>query len=57
MNEHREDIQTDESVPSWERPGCFRRGCEPHHGELLWWPAYEGFCSDSLAGCLVLSVP
>ena len=35
MDDHREDIQIEQPVPPWERPGCFRMDCEPHRGELL----------------------
>ena len=37
MDEHREGIQADKPIPPWERPGCFRRDCEPHRGDMLWW--------------------
>ena len=50
MDDHREGIQTDESIPPWERPGCFRRDCEPHRGDMLWW---LGFTSHFL-GILAL---
>ena len=35
MNDHREGIQIERSIPPWEQPGCFRMDCEPHRGELL----------------------
>jgi hypothetical protein len=37
MDENCEAIQAEKPVPPWERPGCFRQGCEPHRGDLLWW--------------------
>ena len=49
MKEHREDIQTDESIPPWERPGYFRLDCEPHRGKLLWWLASAGVVLGGLA--------
>ena len=35
MDDHREGIQVEKSVPPWERPGCFRLDCEPHRAGLL----------------------
>jgi hypothetical protein len=37
VDDLREDIEDDESIPPWERPGCFRMDCEPHRGDMLWW--------------------
>ena len=36
MDDHREGIQIEKPVPPWERPGYFRRDCEPHRSYLLW---------------------
>src|SRR5690242_9130190 len=49
MDEHREGIQTEKPVPPWERPGCFRRDCEPHRGNFLWWLAFAGLILGILA--------
>jgi hypothetical protein len=49
MDEHREGIQDDESIPPWERPGCFRMDCEPHRGTLLWWLAFASLAFGSFA--------
>ena len=49
MDDNREDIEADESIPPWERPGCFRRDCEPHRGNLLWWLAAAGCALGALA--------
>jgi hypothetical protein len=34
-SDDRTGIGAEESVPPWERPGCFRLDCEPHRGNLL----------------------
>jgi hypothetical protein len=49
MNEHGEGIQADKPIPPWEQPGCFRRDCEPHRGNLLWWLAAAGLTLGGLA--------
>ncbi|HEY7311705.1 MAG TPA: hypothetical protein VH643_20250 [Gemmataceae bacterium] len=50
MDDDREDIEAEESIPPWERPGCFRRDCEPHRGNLLASLA----CAGLTLGCLAL---
>jgi hypothetical protein len=47
---YREDIQADKPVPSWKRPGYFRRDCEPHRGDILW----EFGCAAFVLGILAL---
>jgi hypothetical protein len=49
MDDNREGIQTDESIPPWEQPGCFRLDCEPHRGDLLLWLGFVGFILGFLA--------
>jgi hypothetical protein len=49
MDDHREGIKAEESIPPWERPGCFRRDCEPHRGNLLWWLAFASLFLGALA--------
>jgi hypothetical protein len=49
MDEHREGIQAEKPVQPWERPGCFRRDCEPHRGDMLWWLGCAGFVLGNLA--------
>lgn len=49
MDEHREDIEDDESIPPWERSGCFRRDCEPHRGDMLWWLGFANILLAILA--------
>ena len=49
MDDNREGIQVDKPVPPWERPGCFRRDCEPHRGDMLWWLACASFTLGILA--------
>ena len=49
MNDHREGIQADKPVPPWEQPGCFRRDCEPHRGDMLWWLGCASFILGNLA--------
>ena len=50
MDDHREGIQAEKPVPPWQRPGCFRRDCEPHRGTFLWWLA----CASYILGLLAL---
>jgi hypothetical protein len=49
MGENGESIQTEKPVPPWERPGCFRRDCEPHRGDMLWWLANASLLLGALA--------
>jgi hypothetical protein len=50
MDEYREGIQVEKPILPWERPGCFRRDCEPHRGSLLASLA----CAGLTLGCLAL---
>jgi hypothetical protein len=49
MDDNRDGIRTEPPVPPWEQPGCFRRDCEPHRGNLLWWLGCAGFVVGILA--------
>ena len=37
MKDELPETQAEESIQPWERPGCFRRDCDPHRGLLLKW--------------------
>jgi hypothetical protein len=50
MGEHRDGIQADKPIPSRKQPGWFRRDCEPHRGDFLWWLA----CASYILGFLAL---
>jgi hypothetical protein len=49
MDDHREGIQAEKPLPPWEQPGCFRRDCEPHRGDLLWWLGFASLFLGFLA--------
>ena len=54
MDDHREGIQAEKPVLPWEHPGCFRRDCEPHRGEILKVMAILGLIVSQLSMCLPL---
>lgn len=54
MDDRREHTQADKAVPPWERPGCFRRDCEPHRGEIVTGMAIAGLIVSQVSMCLPL---